>query len=115
MATLSDAAWSVRQRTRVLGRQVYSRSVSTPLLIKGLEFDHAIVLNANELTNKELYVALTRGFQFSHCAFRDTQIESPSDGHISLETVPVLIGDGERNLRATTRLPALNRGIKYAI
>ena len=59
--TLSEAAIAVRQRTRVLGRPVYHRSVSTPLLIKGLEFDHSIVLNADELTAKELYVALTRG------------------------------------------------------
>ena len=59
--SLTEAASAVRQRTRVLGRPVYRRSVSTPLLIKGLEFDHAVVLDADELSTKELYVALTRG------------------------------------------------------
>jgi DNA helicase IV len=37
------------------------RIVSRTLLIKGLEFDHAIVANADELDAKELYVAITRG------------------------------------------------------
>ena len=35
--------------------------VCTTLLVKGLEFDHAIVLDAGSLARKELYVALTRG------------------------------------------------------
>jgi hypothetical protein len=34
--------------------------ISRPLLVKGLEFAHCLVLKP-ELTNKELYVALTRG------------------------------------------------------
>lgn len=34
--------------------------MSTPL-IKGLEYDHAIVTNADGYTAPELYVALTRG------------------------------------------------------
>ncbi len=35
--------------------------VSRPPLIKGLEFDHSIVLDADVLNAKELYVAMTRG------------------------------------------------------
>lgn len=35
--------------------------IGTILLVKGLEFDHAIVLEADSLSKKELYVALTRG------------------------------------------------------
>jgi DNA helicase-2/ATP-dependent DNA helicase PcrA len=47
-----------RHRGRQLGRR---RIVSTTLLVKGLEFDHAIVLDASSLSRRELYVALTRG------------------------------------------------------
>jgi len=56
-----DVAWEVRDRARRDGRTLERRLVSRTLLIKGLEFDHAIVLNADELDVKNLYVALTRG------------------------------------------------------
>ena len=56
-----DVAWEVRDRARRDGRRLERRIVSRTLLIKGLEFDHAIVLNADELDAKNLYVALTRG------------------------------------------------------
>jgi hypothetical protein len=59
--SLSEAVWYVRERTRHLGRRLDARVVSRPLLIKGLEFDHAVVLEPSELTAKELYVSLTRG------------------------------------------------------
>lgn len=59
--TLRDAAWHVREITRRVGRREDSRTVSRTLLIKGLEYDHAIVLKADELSTKNLYVALTRG------------------------------------------------------
>ena len=36
-------------------------TVSRTLLVKGLEYDHAIVLDADKLDTKQLYVALTRG------------------------------------------------------
>ena len=55
-----DIAWEVRDRARRDGRTLERRLVSRTLLIKGLEFDHAIVLNADELDQKNLYVALTR-------------------------------------------------------
>jgi DNA helicase-2/ATP-dependent DNA helicase PcrA len=60
-ATLEDAAWAIRNRTRLSGRNVERRVVSRTLLVKGLEFDHAVVANADELDVKNLYVALTRG------------------------------------------------------
>jgi DNA helicase-2/ATP-dependent DNA helicase PcrA len=59
--SLSDAAWSVRDKGRIFGRRVYHRTISRTLLVKGLEFDHAIVLDATCLNAKELYVAMTRG------------------------------------------------------
>lgn len=59
--SLCQAAWQLRNRTSQIGRRVNHRTVSRTLLIKGLEFDHAIVLNANALGPKDLYVAMTRG------------------------------------------------------
>ena len=62
--SFDEAAYAVRYRTRLHGRRLDSRIISTTLLIKGLEFDHAIVLNADELQNREnFYVAITRGSQ----------------------------------------------------
>lgn len=57
----ADVAWDIRDRARRNGRTLERRIVSRTLLIKGLEFDHAIVLNADELDAKDLYVAMTRG------------------------------------------------------
>ena len=59
--SLSDAAWAVRNRTRHIGRRLSRGTVGTTLLIKGLEFDHAIVLDADKLDIPNLYVAMTRG------------------------------------------------------
>ena len=58
---LDDAAWSVREKTRRVGRHLRHRTVGSTLLVKGLEFDHALILDADVLRRKELYVALTRG------------------------------------------------------
>jgi len=61
---LYDAAWNIRHRTRVIGRKPYTKTISRTLLIKGLEFDHAIILDASKLINKQhFYVAATRGSQ----------------------------------------------------
>ncbi|CAN5576089.1 hypothetical protein BH23BAC1_BH23BAC1_11540 [soil metagenome] len=51
----------VRDTGRIVGRRVPHKVISRPLLIKGLEFDHSIILDADKLSEKELYVALTRG------------------------------------------------------
>lgn len=65
---LRAAAWAARNRARFGGRRLDQRLVSRTLLIKGLEFDNALVLNANEFENprfpgegaKNFYVAMTR-------------------------------------------------------
>lgn len=62
--TLEGAAWEVRTDTRRKGRKIDEREriISRLLLIKGLEFHHAIVLNADKLENpRQFYVAITRG------------------------------------------------------
>ena len=57
---LEEAAISIRDRTRRNGRAPGRYVISRTLLVKGLEFDHAIILNANTMNRKNLYVALTR-------------------------------------------------------
>jgi len=59
--SLSEATWQVRERTRQVGRRLDRRIASRTLLIKGLEFDHAIVMDADILSTENLYVAMTRG------------------------------------------------------
>lgn len=59
--TVAQTLRRVRDRARRVGRQREQRVVSRPLLIKGLEYDHSIVLDADQLSATELYVALSRG------------------------------------------------------
>ncbi len=58
---LEDALWAVRNRTRFAGRQLWHCSIGTTLLVKGLEFDHVVIMDADSMDVKDLYVALTRG------------------------------------------------------
>ena len=59
--SLTEAAEKYHSEFRHKGRPVGRRRlIGTTLLVKGLEFDHAIVLDAESLSKKELYVALTR-------------------------------------------------------
>lgn len=61
LAGLPDAAAAARTRARHRGRRMYRRSIGTPLLVKGLEFDHAAVLwEPRRQTLEGLYVAITR-------------------------------------------------------
>ncbi|MGA3209621.1 MAG: UvrD-helicase domain-containing protein [Syntrophales bacterium] len=60
--SLEGAAIKYQGVFRHGGRPVsYPKLIGTTLLVKGLEFDHAIILDAASLSRKELYVALTRG------------------------------------------------------
>jgi hypothetical protein len=59
--SMSEAAWVVRSRTRQIGRRLPRCVIGTTLLVKGLEFDHAVILDADAHDAKNLYVALTRG------------------------------------------------------
>jgi len=59
--SFEDVAWHIRNQARKQGRKIDRRLVSRTLLVKGLEFDHVIVVNADDLDDpKNLYVALTR-------------------------------------------------------
>ena len=58
--SLEEAAILTRDRTRRTGRAPGRYVISRTLLVKGLEFDHTLILDANALDRKNLYVALTR-------------------------------------------------------
>lgn len=59
--TVSAALQRTRNHARIFGRRPSPRVVSRPLLVKGLEYDHVIILDPNQYSAQELYVALTRG------------------------------------------------------
>ena len=63
LGTTREAAVVVRDRTRERGRASEPRTVSRTLLVKGLEYDHAVILDADKLNAQEFYVAATRGRQ----------------------------------------------------
>jgi len=60
---IADAAWRSRDRTRTLGRHLPPKVISTTLLVKGLECDHGILLDADSYRGHRanLYVGMTRG------------------------------------------------------
>ncbi|MBK7143579.1 MAG: AAA family ATPase [bacterium] len=57
---LGRAAWAVRNITRTIGRQERLRLISRTVLVKGLEYDHVLLLNADTMDLRNLYVGLTR-------------------------------------------------------
>lgn len=58
--TVADALDKARSQARQTGRRPEPRVISRPLLVKGLEYRHAVVLDADQYKAPELYVALTR-------------------------------------------------------
>jgi DNA helicase-2/ATP-dependent DNA helicase PcrA len=66
VASMSEATASIRQRVTNSGRRMPLRTVSTPLLLKGLEFDHVVIPNAGHFLGeraanaKLFYVAISR-------------------------------------------------------
>ncbi|BCL73778.1 hypothetical protein TUMSATVNIG1_57640 (plasmid) [Vibrio nigripulchritudo] len=60
--TISDAASSVREQLRVRGdKRIPQRAIGSTLLLKGLECDHSLILNADNMNAQHLYVAISRG------------------------------------------------------
>jgi hypothetical protein len=56
-----EAAMRSREQNRLLGRPLPKRAVSSTLLLKGLEADVSVILDAGDLNARNLYVAMTRG------------------------------------------------------
>ncbi|WP_134678015.1 UvrD-helicase domain-containing protein [Ectopseudomonas khazarica] len=60
--SLMESAQRFQRDFRHAGRPIrHNKLIGTTLLVKGLEYHHAIILEADAMTPKELYVALTRG------------------------------------------------------
>jgi DNA helicase-2/ATP-dependent DNA helicase PcrA len=59
--SFAEAAIRVREQNRLVGRPLAKRSVGSTLLLKGLEAEVAVVLYADDMNARNLYVALTRG------------------------------------------------------
>jgi len=60
--TLLESAHIYQMDFRHSGRPIrHTKLIGTTLLVKGLEYDHAIILDADSLDMKQLYVAMTRG------------------------------------------------------
>jgi hypothetical protein len=57
---VATAVRRLRNHDRVIGRRAAKRTVSRPLLVKGLEYDYAVLLDADHYNAAELYVALSR-------------------------------------------------------
>jgi DNA helicase-2/ATP-dependent DNA helicase PcrA len=57
------AAIRMREQNRFTGRPLPRRAVGSTLLLKGLEAEIVVVLNASVLDARNLYVAMTRGSQ----------------------------------------------------
>jgi DNA helicase-2/ATP-dependent DNA helicase PcrA len=59
--TFADQAIRERERYRAMGRSLPTRAVGSTLLLKGLEAEVVVILDASRLDSKNLYVAMTRG------------------------------------------------------
>jgi DNA helicase-2/ATP-dependent DNA helicase PcrA len=59
--SLYEAAIRMREENRLVGRPLPRRAVGSTLLLKGLEGEVAVILNAEALNSSNLYVAMTRG------------------------------------------------------
>lgn len=57
---LRTAAIAEREVQRLKGRALPPRGIGSTLLLKGLESEHAIILNADPMTAQHLYVAMSR-------------------------------------------------------
>jgi DNA helicase-2/ATP-dependent DNA helicase PcrA len=51
----------MREQNRLIGRPLPRRAVGSTLLLKGLEAEVAIILNASGMNARNLYVAMSRG------------------------------------------------------
>jgi len=60
--TLKEAMESARERTRQRGDgRVPHTAIGSTLLLKGVETDHCLILDAGQMNQQNLYVALSRG------------------------------------------------------
>lgn len=81
--TMVEATASIRQRMTNSGRRLPIRTVSTPLLLKGMEFDHVMIPNASHFANEDsaqaklFYVAISRATRSLTIASADRILRLP--------------------------------------
>jgi superfamily I DNA/RNA helicase len=81
--SMVEAVSKIRQRVSLTGRQLPRRTVSTPLLLKGLEFDHVLVPDATHFANEQyaqaklFYVAISRATQSLTIASSQRYLQFP--------------------------------------
>jgi len=80
--SLVEAPHLVRNRDAILGRRVPKRCISRTVLLKGLECEHAVVIDADSMDARNLYVAITRGSKSLHILSRE-RILWPTDARRS--------------------------------
>ncbi len=56
-----EAVIKIREQNRLTGRPLPKRAVGSTLLLKGLEADVSVILDAGRMCSRNLYVAMTRG------------------------------------------------------
>lgn len=72
--TIKQAAEIVREQRRQQGdRRIPRQAIGSTLLLKGLEADHSLILNASSMNAHNLYVALSRGAK-SITIFSDNKV-----------------------------------------
>ncbi len=69
---LESAVWEIRSRYKYLGRRIPKRCISRTLLLKGLECEYAIIVDAGSFNDKNLYVAMTRPSKKLHLLFNES-------------------------------------------
>ncbi len=70
--------------SRTLGRTIDKRTIATTLLAKGLEFDHAVILDASQIADAEnMYVAMTRGAKSLTILTKDREIRFPKPAYVA--------------------------------
>jgi hypothetical protein len=92
--TLLEAAYLYQSEFRHSGRPLrHPKLIGTTLLVKGLEFDHAVILDAASLSAKELYVAMTRGTKSLTILTRKSQLPTEDDfATNSVSAIPAIRG-----------------------
>lgn len=72
---LNETIAGLREQRRHSGRVIPTKAVGSTLLLKGLEADHVLILDAdrpgNSMSKEHLYVALTRGAKSVHVFSRN--------------------------------------------
>jgi DNA helicase-2/ATP-dependent DNA helicase PcrA len=72
--TIKQSAEVIREQRRHQGdRRIPQRAIGSTLLLKGLESEHSLILDAGAMTPQNLYVALSRGAK-SVTVFSNTSV-----------------------------------------